>query len=162
MKNGPYELVVAPPEYPGKKYRGRYVYQHRLVWWQQTGEVLPSYVVVHHKNEKKRDNAFTNLESKGVKAHVADHHKPAAITQTRCAQCGSTFEINVRAFKTRSKASSKLYCGRSCQVTAQQAQRAKERKTGSESSHGTPRRYRFGCRCELCRKANAERCRKYK
>lgn len=33
VKNGPYELVIAPEEYPGKKYRGRYAYEHRVNYW---------------------------------------------------------------------------------------------------------------------------------
>ena len=35
MINGDYILVVAPPDYPGVKYRGRYCYEHRLVWWKE-------------------------------------------------------------------------------------------------------------------------------
>jgi len=73
MRNGPYELVVAPADYPGKRYRGRYVYEHHLVWWQHTGEVVPEGHVVHHKNEHKRDNRFDNFELQAKPLHDAAH-----------------------------------------------------------------------------------------
>lgn len=37
MRCGPYILIIPPPEYPGKKYRGRYAYEHHVVWWENTG-----------------------------------------------------------------------------------------------------------------------------
>jgi len=62
MRNGPYLLVHATGDYPGKKYRNRYVYQHHFVWWAQTGQVVPHGFVVHHKNENMHDNRYENLE----------------------------------------------------------------------------------------------------
>ena len=73
MKNGPYELVVAPDGYPGKRYRGRYVYEHVLVWWANTGELPSPGKVVHHKNGKQRDNRFRNLELKTRAIHTREH-----------------------------------------------------------------------------------------
>lgn len=73
MKNGPYELVIAPADYPGMKYRGRYIYEHILVWWQNTGEILSDDEVVHHKDENKRNNVFDNLEKKTRSKHAAEH-----------------------------------------------------------------------------------------
>ena len=77
VKNGDYELVVAPSDYPGTKYRGRYVYEHHLVWWRTTGETVPKGSVLHHRNEEKRDNRFANLELKDVAAHARGHARPA-------------------------------------------------------------------------------------
>lgn len=76
MRNGPYELVIAPAEYPGKKYRDRYVYEHHLVWWKATGEV-PDYQVgnIHHKNGDKRDNRVENLERISRSRHSVLHAK---------------------------------------------------------------------------------------
>lgn len=74
MKNGPYELVVAPPGFPGKRYRGRYAYEHTVVWWQHTGEVPGPDETIHHKNENKRDNRFDNLERKTRSRHTRDHN----------------------------------------------------------------------------------------
>lgn len=121
MKNGPYELVIAPFEYPGKKYRGRYVYLHRLVWWQQTGEALPSGIHVHHSNEKKRDNRFKNLAKKTPSEHLREHRAPAPLVKIKCGWCSIRFErlaSDIR-FK-RGQGQKKFYCSHSCQAYAQQ------------------------------------------
>ena len=73
MKNGPYTLVKAPEDYPGKKYRGKYVYEHHLVWWKETGEIVPPGCNVHHKNEIKTDNRFDNLEILSHQEHAKEH-----------------------------------------------------------------------------------------
>ena len=73
MKNGSYELVEAPVDYPGRRYRNRYVYEHHLVWWENTGQLVPVGSVVHHKNGCKRDNQFQNLELKEHGVHTSDH-----------------------------------------------------------------------------------------
>lgn len=104
MKNGPYELVIAPPEYPGFKYRGRYVYEHHLVWWQNTGEVfnIDGDFVVHHKNENKRDNAYSNLEKKERGPHTREHileTRAAPLITIRCAWCGSKVVKLLRTVK---------------------------------------------------------------
>ena len=73
MKNGPYELVIAPPEYPGKRYRGRYCYEHHLVWRENTGHVVQPGEHIHHKDENKRNNDFDNLRLKGKSEHRREH-----------------------------------------------------------------------------------------
>jgi hypothetical protein len=75
MRNGPYILVIAPDEYPGKRYRGRYAYEHHLVWWQNTGQLVPPGFDLHHKDEVKTNNVFQNLELKTHGGHVADHNR---------------------------------------------------------------------------------------
>jgi hypothetical protein len=77
MKNGPYELVIAPADYPGKKYRGKYIYQHYLIWWQTTGQLVKSGHLIHHQNEQKRDNRFENLQEKERGKHTKDHNPPS-------------------------------------------------------------------------------------
>lgn len=74
MKNGPYELVVAPEDYPGKKYRDRYCYEHHLSYWRATGEVIKPGETIHHKNEQKLDNEPGNLEKMPNGAHASLHH----------------------------------------------------------------------------------------
>lgn len=74
MKNGPYILVVAPDDYPGMKYRGRYVYEHHLVWWRHTGQLVPKGSVLHHKDDQKTRNVIDNLELKSNGAHTAEHN----------------------------------------------------------------------------------------
>lgn len=75
MKCGNYELVKAPLDYPGKKYRDKYCYEHHLVWWQITGNIISEKEVIHHINENKRDNRFENLELLNKKVHTSNHSK---------------------------------------------------------------------------------------
>lgn len=122
MKNGPYELVIAPANYPGKKYRGRYVYEHHLVWWRHTGELVTNEFLIHHKNEQKRDNSFSNLEKKTRAAHTSEHHIPAKKLLINCTWCNSSFEILERhhRFKVKNLGQTRFYCCRSHQVQYQQ------------------------------------------
>jgi hypothetical protein len=74
MKNGPYELVPAPKGYRGKKYRGKYVYEHRVVAERKIGRTLKADEVVHHKNGQKRDNRASNLGVKLRAEHTREHN----------------------------------------------------------------------------------------
>jgi hypothetical protein len=107
-------MVCAPPEYPGKKYRDRYVYEHHLVWWRETGRLVPSGFVLHHKDEQKRHNVFSNLEIKSVAAHVRDHNA-VEDAMGNCGWCGKAFWIKPCKLRMRLKksASGKVFCGRS-------------------------------------------------
>jgi len=79
MKNGPYELVVAPEDFPGKKYRGRYCYEHTLVYWKEHGVLPASDETIHHKNGDRRDNDPANLEL----SSRAEHSRSHALSQAR-------------------------------------------------------------------------------
>jgi len=126
MRNGPYILVKAPDDYPGKTYRGarRYVYEHQLVWWQETGEVAPDGHVVHHKNDNKHDNRFENLELQTRARHTSEHN-PAECNRVErvaveCGWCEKEFEIIPWDLRRRMKASEtkSIYCSRSCGMKA--------------------------------------------
>ena len=75
MKNGKYELVVAPNNYPGRVYRGRYCYEHHLVWWQHYGETIGSDENIHHVNGDCRDNRIENLCLMRAHEHNKEHGK---------------------------------------------------------------------------------------
>jgi hypothetical protein len=106
MKNGPYTLVIAPQEYPGKKYRGRYCYEHRLKFWRANGH-LPE--TVHHDNEMKRDNEDKNLIGMGKAAHNRLHHfKPECRGKFICQWCGEEFTRRL------SKGSPNKFCSKPC------------------------------------------------
>ena len=156
MKNGPYELVVAPENYPGKRYRDRYCYEHTLVWWQTTGQVPTSAEVIHHKNGRQRDNRFTNLELKTRVGHSLEHAQEVDVRETIvCPSCNESFEItpsDLRRRRAANKRSGAVCCSRSCT-------RKLLRQRSDE--HGYPR-YRRGCRCDVCRAANSERLRRYR
>lgn len=74
MRNGPYILVGAPEDYPGPKYRGRYCYEHHLVWWENGGQLPRVGELIHHVNHDKTDNQYENLELMTVSAHTRQHN----------------------------------------------------------------------------------------
>jgi hypothetical protein len=92
MKNGPYELVVAPKNFPGKKYRGKYCYEHHLVYWKEYGVVPEKDEIIHHKDEEHHNNKIDNLELIKKK----DHDNWHAFTKRKhmeleCSYCGNMF-----------------------------------------------------------------------
>lgn len=115
MRNGPYELVVAPADWPGKRYRGRYCYEHHLVWWQHTGSLPKDGYVIHHRNKNKRDNRIENLEEKGRAEHTAEHNQ-VDVLDLLCTWCGKKIELKPHRYRSRVRASryGKVFCSRSC------------------------------------------------
>lgn len=114
MKNGPYTLIVPPADYPGKRYRGRYAYEHIVVFWQTHGYVPSRGVVVHHKNELKTDNAPSNLEAKSNQSHVREHHALPSMTDLKCGWCGVGFSRRTKNYDQAAKLRSVFFCTRSC------------------------------------------------
>lgn len=125
MRNGEYTLVVAPPDYPGMRYRGRYCYEHHLVWWQHTGETLRRGEVVHHRDGVKTNNVFANLEKHTVGDHVRHHARPPQMISVTCWWCHAPYEMMLRDYKSRAKevGHTNFCCSRSCQVRKQQYDR---------------------------------------
>lgn len=123
MRNGEYTLMVAPEEYPGKRYRDRYVYEHHVVYWQTHGVVPGRGEVVHHKNKDKRDNRPENLELITTKDHNKHHHTdPNSIIELPCSWCGVPFSTPSRNVRWKKKnGQTNFFCCRSHQVRAQQA-----------------------------------------
>jgi tRNA(Ile)-lysidine synthase TilS/MesJ len=123
MKNGPYNLIVAPNDFPGKKYRGRYAYEHTVVWWQNYGVIPKNGFQIHHKNKNHRDNNISNLELLTASEHAKHHgkqRKQAAKIKMICAFCKEKFERKGAQIRNRLKRNNgRLYCGRSCQVKMQ-------------------------------------------
>lgn len=149
MRNGDYILEVAPEEYTGKKYRGRYAYAHHLAWWRSRGEIVPLGMVIHHINGDKTDNRPANLELLERSVHT-HHHAEArdASEQVVCPHCGKTFSLLKSVIKTRLKQSlsGSLFCSRSCG-----ASRPSERAL----RHGSRTTYSYHrCRCLECKEAN--------
>ncbi len=123
MKNGPYILVKAPFDYPGLKYRGKYVYEHQLVWWQYTKIIPPNGYQIHHKNSDKHDNRYENLEMvfKGTHSKLHGLSKKKGWTLLNCCWCKKPFKIETRNHKAKAKQGQKhFHCSRSCQVKRQQ------------------------------------------
>ncbi len=75
MRNGLYCLVIAPPEYPGRRYRDRYIYRHHLNFWKKTGMSLPPGHEVHHKDGNHKNDDPSNLRLMTVSEHRKLHAK---------------------------------------------------------------------------------------
>ena len=127
MRNGEYNLVVAPDNYTGMKYRGKYCYEHHLVWWMNTGITINDDQIIHHLDENKRNNLFVNLELHTRKDHGRMHglERKAETIETNCIECKISFVITNRDYKRRAKkvGENNLCCSRSCQVKKQQKER---------------------------------------
>ncbi len=130
-KNGKagYIVVKAPDDYPGHTYWGlRYVQEHVLVWWKNTGHVPAKGEHVHHKNENKGDNRFSNLELLTAADHAKRHSKPPALIRLQCSWCNASFTRSLRNVRVQLKQGQKnFYCSRSHQVQAQQVARRETR-----------------------------------
>jgi hypothetical protein len=135
MRNGKYELVVAPHDYPGMRYRGRYCYEHILVWWQNAGKIPPKGYEIHHINMDHRDNRFSNLQlvssSDHRKLHGAMISKKSreSLPKIHCHLCKGEFSLKGSIYRARLKKnkSGKLYCTTDCQHKSMQGGRKDRR-----------------------------------
>lgn len=118
MRNGPYTLATAPDGYPGRRYRGKYAYEHHIAYWTQYRKVPSGTEVVHHKNHDKRDNRPDNLELMSKSEHARHHCKATTWLTLMCAHCGVSFK------RRKGRGSGKRdFCCRSHQVSTQQRER---------------------------------------
>lgn len=118
MRNGPYELVIAPQGYPGFRYRGRYAYEHTVVWWKNHGVVPSKGHQIHHLNGNHRDNRIENLQlltsAEHARIHAAKKRKPKILFH--CPICGEPKILSRRHYLHRKRLNkgSLVYCSRSC------------------------------------------------
>jgi hypothetical protein len=118
MKNGPYILILAPPGYKGKVYRGKYVYEHRLVLEQKLGRLLEENEIAHHKNEIKNDNRPSNIELKTKAGHTSHQHIEMVMIKLQCAKCGDIFEKAASYVRGKAAIGQKsYYCSRKCMAS---------------------------------------------
>jgi predicted nucleic acid-binding Zn ribbon protein len=99
-KNG-YRLLVAPPDWPGRKWNKKYCFEHQYVVWKETGLLPAKGFCIHHKNRNKLDNRPENLERMTVKEHFELHNHRK---WKNCPVCG-------KAFNARK---GQVCCSRSC------------------------------------------------
>lgn len=123
MKNGPYELIVAPYSYPGKRYRGLYAYEHTINWWLLTGHVPEKGYEIHHINGNHRDNDTTNLQLVTSQEHRVLHgaaRSKKAEVIIICDNCQKTRK-DIRSHIEYKKRQGQKYffCSGSCQATLQ-------------------------------------------
>lgn len=93
MKNGEYELVIAPDNYPGQIYRNRYCLAHILAYQKAYGIIPNSNEVVHHIDGNKYNNDPSNLQLMTREAHSELHNKTRIIKLVEfiCPGCGNHF-----------------------------------------------------------------------
>lgn len=157
-KRDKYVFVHPPEDYPGKTYKG-FVYEHRLVWWMKTGDLVPEGYVVHHKNGKRSDNRIENLELMPMPEHSAMHSSTGVtVVYLVCPHCKETFVRARNATHLAKGRGKRSFCSRSCSskyYSKNGPSLTAERKTWSIAECGTRARYSRGCRCDKCREANA-------
>lgn len=124
MKNGKYELIIPPANYPGPKYRDRYAYEHIVNWWIHKKEVPRKGWEIHHKDGNHRNNNIKNLQLVTMGEHRKLHGKLRTKKHTGvviCYHCGAKFSLLLSRIKWRLKQNEgRIYCSRSCQISLQQ------------------------------------------
>ena len=121
MKNGKYELIVPPRDYPGKLYRERYAYEHHVVWWEKSGHIPPEGFEIHHIDGDHRNNSIHNLCLLTKEAHREVHGpmKPAKYVTLQCTHCDEWFPKEERNYRFKLKQGQvDFYCGRKCMAAA--------------------------------------------
>ena len=93
MKCGKYILVKAPENYPGRKYREKYCYEHHLIWWKKYGRLPEKGKCLHHKDENTHNNIISNLEEINWKEHCGLHtrNRGRELVKLKCPECGNIF-----------------------------------------------------------------------
>lgn len=118
MKNGSYNLVVAPEDYPGKRYRDKYCFEHYLVWWENNDYVpMPDDdFVIHHIDGDTHNNNISNLVIMRERDHCRLHNnerQKRKMVLVRCPNCGYTF-VKERRKTWLSKGGKLSFCSRRC------------------------------------------------
>jgi hypothetical protein len=146
-------LAASVPTHPNADKRGR-VALHRVLVENHLGRLITRDEVVHHRNGDSRDNRMVNLEVKTRSAHTADHNVDAGLSVVlqMCALCGC--EIIREKRQCRGVLA---FCSRSHSTTYYQRKLARPMPL-----HGTCSRYWKGCRCAMCRTAQATRVREWR
>ena len=116
MSNGDYNLVHAPDDWPGKKYRGRYCLEHHYVYWRYTGIVPLKGQCIHHRNGDTKDNRFNNLVLTTQEAHGRHHgFRPVKMVVLVCPNCGKVFTRKRRNTHLMSwRQSKRTFCSHRC------------------------------------------------
>lgn len=110
MKNGPYILIIAPSDYPGKKYRNRYAYEHHVVYWKTYGRVPKNGEMIHHKNHNRHDNKISNLVLMTPSEHRLTHSDGRVMLDLICGFCKKLFIREKRTVQFK-----RSYCSKKCQ-----------------------------------------------
>lgn len=122
-----YVKVIAPKDYPGKVYgKARQCYEHQLIWWQNTNELVSTNELIHHKDENKSNNDFINLEKKTKSLHSSEHNRersPLKFIELTCKNCSVVFSKELYKHKYQAKVGTvNFFCSQRCKGIYQQKQ----------------------------------------
>ena len=141
-----YQYIILH-DHPFSDKRGRISY-HRYLMEQKIGRYLLPSEVVHHKDGNKENNRKSNLIITERSKHTK-HHKSTGRTfkEFNCRNCGRLFKREKKNIRVE-----KPFCSKKCVGAFYTFSKKK-----ITFLHGTYNKYRQGCRCEDCRKAQASR-----
>lgn len=147
--------------------------------WESINSQAPKGYVIHHKDKNKLNNSLDNLElmtnSDHAKLHGTKPHEEVFI-KLICLYCKIEFERRGSEERHNRKNKAGPFCGRSCagkwSTSIQYKNKTTEKvdptrksaylRPTEEIPHGTDSGYTYHkCRCDLCRKENTERKKKY-
>lgn len=116
LRNGDYILMVAPDDWPGKRYRGKYCYEHHYVYWKHYGVLPGPDEIIHHKDGNKHNNSIENLELLKRGEHTSFHNKERGkiLVKLICPICNKEFEREYRQTHLVKKANKYTFCSRKC------------------------------------------------
>jgi predicted Zn-ribbon and HTH transcriptional regulator len=105
-------LIFIKGVFPGA-HRSGYAMRSRVVWWLNTGEVVVGDKIdIHHDDEDKTNDRFSNLKRLEHLAHAHHHHpKGLHLVQKNCIKCGIAFKIDRWRLKDPSRG---RFCSQGC------------------------------------------------
>lgn len=85
------------------------------MYWKVTGRIPGPGECIHHKNDKKRDNRFENLELKKRSKHTKEHNldRGRKFVELMCPSCHCSFERERRQTHL-AKSGKRTFCSKSC------------------------------------------------
>ena len=117
MKNGDYNLVKAPKDFQGIKYRGKYCLEHHYVYCKEYHVVPKDNEVIHHIDGNKQNNNIKNLKLMTREEHVKIHHKKKTYVKLKCVWCQKVF-VREKRETHLSKHQQFTCCSRQCSAKA--------------------------------------------
>ena len=116
IRKGDYDYALVP-DHPFATKNG-YVLYHRIVMENEIGRILNEDEVVHHINNKRRDNRIENLKLMNSTDHNKLHGESAGKTFVifQCPVCKTIFEKEKRNSldKGKNKKSKLFFCSKGC------------------------------------------------
>jgi hypothetical protein len=150
-------VAAVVPDHPHADQRGR-VYLHRIVVENHTDRLLSEDEVVHHKDGDPKNNGIENLEVLSQAEHNGKHSTGRNMKRCVCSYCKIKFEKEARNVRGK-----RVFCSRSHAAKFYAPGRVRgARRKAKPITHGTRTGYRRGCRCDLCRKAQAVAVKKWR